>query len=79
MLLICFASNLLFSYTVNYDKIVLRHWSIQKEHKLIDLYFYLIVVLCGQGSITAFPKVSMSKFHFLKISLLFLFILTYFR
>jgi len=31
----------MFSHTINYDNIVLRHWSIQKEHKCIDGTFMM--------------------------------------
>ena len=41
LLLICLASNFIFSHTINYDKIVLRHWSIEKEHKLIEGSFMM--------------------------------------
>ena len=41
LLLICFASNFMFSHTINYDNIVLRHWSIEKEHQFIDGSFMM--------------------------------------
>ncbi len=41
LLLICLLSNFVFSHTINYDNIVLRHWSIQKEHKFIDGTFMM--------------------------------------
>ncbi len=41
LLLICLLSNFVFSHTINYDTIVLRHWSIQKEHKFIDGTFMM--------------------------------------
>ena len=42
LLLICLLSSFVFSHTINYDTIVLRHWSIQKEHKFIDGSFSMI-------------------------------------
>ena len=42
LILICLVSNFIFSHTINYDKIVLRHWSIKKEHKFIDGTFMMI-------------------------------------
>jgi len=41
LLLICLLSSFVFSHTINYDTIVLRHWSIQKEHKFIDGTFMM--------------------------------------
>jgi hypothetical protein len=41
LILICLLSNFVFSHTINYDNIVLRHWSIQKEHKFIDGTFMM--------------------------------------
>ena len=41
LLLICLLSNFVFSHTINYDNIVLRHWNIQKEHKFIDGTFMM--------------------------------------
>ena len=40
-LLICLVSNFIFSHTINYEKIVLRHWSIEKKHKFIDGSFMM--------------------------------------
>lgn len=40
-LLICLIGNFVFSHTINYDNVVLRHWSIEKEHKFIDGSFMM--------------------------------------
>ncbi len=34
-------SNILFAHTINYDKVILRHWNIEKEKKSIDGSFYM--------------------------------------
>ena len=66
LLLICFASNFVFSHTVNYDKIVLRHWSIQKEHKFIDGTFMMfkngnVFIEDANNTISKFSLTDLSK------------------
>ena len=41
LLLICLIGNFVFSHTINYENVVLRHWSIEKEHKFIDGSFMM--------------------------------------
>lgn len=41
LLLFCLICNFVFSHTINYDNIVLRHWSIEKEHQFIDGSFMM--------------------------------------
>lgn len=45
LLLICLIGNFVFSHTINYENVVLRHWSIEKEHKFIDGSF----MMCKNG------------------------------
>ena len=66
LLLICFASNFVFSHTVNHDKIVLRHWSIQKEHKFIDGTFMMfkngnVFIEAANNTISKFPLKDLSN------------------
>lgn len=66
LLLICFASNFVFSHTINYDKIVLRHWSIQKEHKFIDGSFMMykngeVFIEDVNNTISKIPLTALSK------------------
>ena len=66
LLLICFASNFVFSHTVNYNKIVLRHWSIQKEHKFIDGTFMMfkngnVFIEAANNTISKFPLKDLSN------------------
>jgi hypothetical protein len=41
LLLICLIGNFVFSHTINYENVVLRHWSIEKEHKFIEGSFMM--------------------------------------
>lgn len=38
----CLFSNILFAHTINYDKAILRHWSIVSENKTIDGSFFML-------------------------------------
>ena len=65
LLLICLLSNFVFSHTINYDNIVLRHWSIQKEHQFIDGSFSMIkngtvYIEDGQNKTFKYPMSSLS-------------------
>lgn len=42
LILICLFSLSIFSHTINYDNVVLRHWSITKEDKYIDGSFVML-------------------------------------
>ena len=42
LILISLLSTSIFSHTINYDNVVLRHWSITKEHKFVDGTFYML-------------------------------------
>jgi hypothetical protein len=41
LLLICLIGNFVFSHTINYENVVLRHWSIEKKHQFIDGSFMM--------------------------------------
>lgn len=66
LLLLCLISNFMFSHTINYDNIVLRHWSIQKEHKCIDGTFMLfkngtVFIEDANNTISKFPLSDLSN------------------
>ena len=66
LLFICLLSNFVFSHTINYDNIVLRHWSIQKEHKCIDGTFMMlkngtVFIEEANNTISKFPLSYLSK------------------
>ena len=66
LLLICFFAHFAFSHTINYDKIALRHWSIQKEHKCIDGTFMMfkngtVFIEDANNTISKFPLSYLSK------------------
>lgn len=42
LVLISLFSTSVFSHSIHYDKVVLRHWSITKEHKFVDGTFYML-------------------------------------
>ncbi len=65
LLLVCMLSGFMFSHTLNYNKIVLRHWSIQKEHTFIDGSFSkfkngLVSIEDAQNRIIDVPLQSLS-------------------
>jgi hypothetical protein len=41
LLFICLIGNFVFSHTINYENVVLRHWSIEKKHQFIDGSFMM--------------------------------------
>jgi hypothetical protein len=66
LLFICFLSNFVFSHSINHDAIVLRHWSIQKEHKFIDGTFMMfkngnVFIEDANNTISKFPLTDLSK------------------
>ncbi len=66
LLLFCLLSHLIFSHTINYDKVVLRHWSIEKEHKQIDGTFIMfkngmVFIEDANTRISKFPLTNLSK------------------
>lgn len=66
LLLICFFAHFAFSHTINYNKIGLRHWSIQKEHKCIDGTFMMfkngtVFIEEANNTILKFPLADLSK------------------
>ena len=66
LLLICIFAHFAFSHTINYDKIGLRHWSIQKEHKSIDGTFMMlkngtVFIEEANNTISKFPLSYLSK------------------
>ena len=55
-----------FSHTINYDKIVLKHWTIEKEHRFVDGSFYMlkngaVYIEDANEKIIHFPLSSFSK------------------
>ena len=66
LLLICFASNFMFSHSINHENIVLRHWSVQKHHKHIDGTFMMlkkstVFIEDANNKISKFPLADLSK------------------
>jgi len=66
LLLICLLSNFVFSHTINYDKVVLRLWSIQKEHKFIEGSFMMykngtVFIEDANNTISKIPLTSLSN------------------
>ena len=65
-ILLCFFAHFAFSHTINYDKIALRHWSIQKEHKCIDGTFMMfkngtVFIEDANNTISKLPLADLSK------------------
>jgi hypothetical protein len=42
LILLLFLTHFGFSHTINHDKTVLRHWSIEKEHQTVEGSFYML-------------------------------------
>jgi hypothetical protein len=66
LLLLCVFAHFAFSHTINYDKIGLRHWSIQKEHKCIEGTFMMlkngtVFIEEANNTISKFPLSYLSK------------------
>lgn len=66
LIIVCLLSNIMFSHTINYDNIVLRHWSIEKEHKCIDGTFMMfkngnVFIEDANNTISKFPLTDLSK------------------
>lgn len=66
LLLICLLSNFVFSHTINYDKVVLRHWFIQKDNKYIDGSFMMykngnVFIEDANNTISKIPLTALSK------------------
>ena len=66
LLLVCLFSNYIFSHTINYENIILRHWSIQKDHKCIDGSFMMfkngiVFIEDANNTISKFPLTALSK------------------
>lgn len=65
LFLVCMLSGFMFSHTLNYNKIVLRHWSIQKNNTFIDGSFSkfkngLVSIEDAQNRIIDVPLQSLS-------------------
>ena len=63
---ICLFSNMLFAHTINYDKVILRHWKIEKENKTIDGSFFMykngnVFIEDANNVVVHFPIASFSK------------------
>lgn len=66
LILICFFANYAFSHTINYDKVVLRHWTLEKEHQFVDGSLFMlkngtIYIEKANDKIVHFPISSFSK------------------
>lgn len=66
IILIFFISYFAFSHTLNYDKVILKHWSIEKEHQFVEGSFYMlkngyIYIELANDQIVNFPISSFSK------------------
>lgn len=66
LILICLFTNYAFSHTINYDKVVLHHWTLEKEHQFVDGSFYMlkngnVYIEEANGKIVHFPISSFSK------------------
>ncbi len=65
LILVCMLNSYMFSHTLNYEKIVLRHWSIQKDNTFIDGSFSklkngLVSIEDAQNRIINIPLESLS-------------------
>jgi hypothetical protein len=65
-LLICFFFNFAFSHNTHYDKILLHHWSIEKENQTVAGSFYMlkngdVYIEDANENIIHFPLSSFSK------------------
>ena len=63
---LCLISNFLFAHTINYDKVILRHWSIGKENNTIDGSFYMykngnVFIEDANNKIVNYPLAYFSK------------------
>ena len=66
LILICFFFNFVFSHNTHYDKILLLHWSIEKEYKSVEGSFYMlkngvVYIEDANEKIIHFPLSSFSK------------------
>ena len=56
----------LFAHTLDYSKVILRHWSVAKENKYVDGTFYMykggdVYIETANGQIEHYPLISLSK------------------
>ena len=66
LFLICLVSNFMFSHTFNNDSVVLRHWSIKKENKVIEGTFMMfkngtVFIEDANNTISKIPLTSLSN------------------
>ena len=66
LIIICFFFNFAFSHNTHYDKILLHHWSIEKEHQPVEGSFLmlkngLVYIEDANENIIHFPLSSFSK------------------
>jgi hypothetical protein len=66
LLLVCLLSNFMFSHTINHGNSVLRHWSIEKNHKFIEGTFMMfkngtVFIEDVNNTISKFPLTDLSK------------------
>jgi len=59
-------STVMTAHTINYDKVILRHWIISKENKSVDGTFYMlknnnVYIEDANNNIVHFPISSFSK------------------
>lgn len=64
--LLCFFCVLSFAHTINYDKVMLRHWTVTKENNSIDGSFYMlkdgnVFIEDADDNIIQYPLSSLSK------------------
>jgi hypothetical protein len=58
--------NFIFAHDINYEKVILKKWSIEKEHKTIEGSFYMlkngnVFIEDANRKIISFPLCKLSK------------------
>jgi hypothetical protein len=66
IILIFFFTHFAFSHNINYNKVILRHWVLEKEHLFVDGSFYMlknenVYIELANDKIVHFPISSFSK------------------
>ena len=59
-------SNFLFAHDINYDKVILKNWHVEKENKTVDGSFYMyknrnVFIEDANHKIVNYPLASFSK------------------
>ena len=65
-ILLCLLSNFIFAHDINYEKIILKHWTIEKENKTVDGSFCMykngnVFIEDANNKIVNYPLASFSK------------------